>query len=289
MNSAAWLLLAGAAGLAVGLFVLRRWWRQRGQPGRGRTLVEVLAVGGGVVRDVGAALRASRSAPFALRLGVESARYRLRHGAPGRYLAHSSLVPGWTRGAEAFELLRVGAALPREAVIVEVGSFLGAGTICLAGSCAWRGGGRVHAIDPFDASGDPHSRPVYEALAAAGHGGLRQRFERNLAHAGLRAWVEIHAGTAQSVAATWREPIDLLFLDGDQSPEGARAAFDCWIPFLRPGGILALHNTADRAYAPDHDGMLRVRREAVRAPFFDEIRLVDTTTFARKLIAGGVG
>ena len=40
------------------------------------------------------------------------------------YLALSEAVPGWTRGAEARELMRLSYALPDGAELVEIGSFL---------------------------------------------------------------------------------------------------------------------------------------------------------------------
>ena len=173
-------------------------------------------------------------------------------------------------------------ALPSHAVIVEVGSFLGKSAIMLAGGRKVRGTGRVHCIDPFDASGDAFSVPAYRAVADADPQPLRARFQANVAAAGLTDWIEAHEGTAAAIAAAWVEPIDMLFLDGDQSPDGARLAYDAWAPFLKVGGILAVHNSNERAYAPGHDGMRLLATGVVRAPRYTEIRCIESTTFARR-------
>ena len=200
-----------------------------------------------------------------------------------RIVALSELIPGWTRGEEARELARVSFSLADHPVIVEIGAFLGSGTVLLAGARRLRGTGEVHCVDPFDCSGDSFSVPYYQQIMAGqGGGGLRRHFEENMVRAGLADWVEAHQGRAGDVAITWRLPIDLLFMDGDHSRVGARQAYESWAPFLRrPGGILALHNSnGPREEGPDHDGHYRVVMEEVLSPAYDRVRLVGTTTFA---------
>jgi predicted O-methyltransferase YrrM len=143
------------------------------------------------------------------------------------YIALSERVPGWTRNEEARELARIRLSLAPGAVIVELGSFLGSGTILLAGPRKIRNSGKVHAVDPFDCFGDSYSVGVYrDILIAVGGGLLRDYFHSNIRHAGLSDWVEVHQGRAREIAATWSTPVDLLFLDGDQSQAGAREAYE---------------------------------------------------------------
>ncbi len=99
------------------------------------------------------------------------------------YILLSEGIAGWTRGEEARELARISFSLPSEALIVEIGSFFGAGTILLAGPRRLRGSGVVHCVDPFDCSGDSFSVPYYQRiLAEAGGGSLRDHFEKNIRH-----------------------------------------------------------------------------------------------------------
>jgi predicted O-methyltransferase YrrM len=206
---------------------------------------------------------------------------RARHGRLGWYIWQSRRVLGWTRGAEAVALIRQAYALPASPTIVEVGAFLGCSTILLAGARKLRGSGRVHAVDPFDASGDAYSVPYYLAIAGRGRATLRARFEANLRRAGVADRVELHQGRAEVVAAGWSAPIDLLFLDGDQSPAGAQAGYLAWARHLRSGAVIAVHNSV--ATEPEHDGSRRLVEELIRPPDYRDLRLVDSITFARRV------
>jgi hypothetical protein len=103
----------------------------------------------------------------------------------------------------------------------------------------------------------------------------------NIKAADLSEWVEVHHGVAANIAKNWTTPIDLLVLDGDHSRQGAREAYDSWSPFLKPGGIIAIHNSNDRVYAHDHDGHRQLVVEEISLPGYTDICLVATTTFAR--------
>ena len=200
----------------------------------------------------------------------------------------SLLLPGWRSEEEARALLEVAMGLPAGAVIVEVGVFMGRSTLLLAHSRRACGGGRVHAIDAFDGSGDEFSVPHYaELLAASGRPDLLSAFLAGMATYGVEPWVEVHEGEASEIGLAWREPVDLLMLDADQSVIGARRTYEAWAPALRPGGVLVLSNTADREYAADHDGYHRVGRESVVAPAYAEVRRVGGLTFARRTVLPG--
>jgi MMP 1-O-methyltransferase len=199
------------------------------------------------------------------------------------YIQMSSVIPGWTRNEDAEELARASFSLTGDVIIVEIGAFLGCCTVLLAGARCVQGSGEVHSVDPFDGSGDAFSVPYYQDIVASlGDGSLKDHFEANIRRAGLSGWVHVHQGRAAEVATTWERPIDLLLFDGDQSPCGAREAFDSWLPFLKPGGIIVLRNTKPREYAEGHDGHRRLVVEQIFPPRFIDVRLVGSTTFARK-------
>jgi MMP 1-O-methyltransferase len=204
-------------------------------------------------------------------------------GDLGEYIARSRRIPSWTRGAEALALAQAAQALRTGAIIVEIGSFLGGSTVLLAGARKLRGSGEVHCIDPFDASGEDFSAPVYRAISNTLPLLLRQQFERNVRRAGVAKWVTIHQGTATEIAQRWSQPIDMLFLDGDQSYPGVFAAYGSWSPFLKDGGLIAIHNSDPRPYHEGHDGHRRLVEEIIRPPQYDEVWYVGTTTFARKI------
>ena len=196
--------------------------------------------------------------------------------------AASAEIPGWTKGEDAVEVARASAALGGNPVVVEVGVYVGRCSVLLASPLRAKGG-RLHCVDPFDGSGDEFSIPYYrDGLKATGFETLEGVFRHNMQRMGLIDLIEIHKGTAAAVSVGWSTPVDLLLLDGDQSPEGARAAFEAWVPFLKPGGTIILRNTRDRVYAEGHDGHRRLAVEELVAPKFGAVRQVGATTFAVK-------
>ena len=58
-----------------------------------------------------------------------------------------------------------------------------------------------------------------------------------------------------------REPLELLFIDGDHTYEGAKADFERWSAFVRPDGHLLFHDAVDAGgYGNVYPGVARLRR-----------------------------
>jgi hypothetical protein len=217
---------------------------------------------------------------FRKRLRRRARRNRL--GELFTYLDLSEQIPGWKRGAEAEEMALSSRSIDGDVVIVEIGAFLGSASVLLAGARKLAGSGMVHCVDPFDGSGDEYSVPVYSEIATRFSSSLRDQFMQSIIAADLTDFVTVHEGTAETIGAIWDQPIDLLFLDGDQSPDGARSAFEIWEPWLKTGGILVMGNSSPRTFEPDHDGNFRITSERVIEPAYRNIRIIGTTTFAEK-------
>ena len=206
-----------------------------------------------------------------------------------KYMRLSSQILGWSRGEEAVALALASYGLPEDAIIVEIGSFLGSSAVLLAGARKLRKSGVVHCVDPFDASGDAFSAPIYHQIEESVGGSLRREFDKNIRRAGLAECVVIHNGYDTTVVQGWKIPIDLLFLSGDQSYEAVQTTFRCWSPFLKIGGILAVQNSRQGTeYAESHDGSARLVSETIHPPQYQFIRCIGSTTFALKLGDHGV-
>jgi len=143
-------------------------------------------------------------------------------------------IGGFLSSAEGTLLFRLANRLPAAAVVVEIGSWKGKSTWCLARGLR---SGRLHAIDPFDASGEPGSKEVYEQNRAERP--LLEQFEENLRP--LAEKISVHRGFSQDFVETF-PAIDLLMIDGDHSREGAEFDFTHYAPRLRPGGCVAFHD-----------------------------------------------
>jgi predicted O-methyltransferase YrrM len=114
--------------------------------------------------------------------------------------------------------------------IVEIGSYLGASTAFL-GFAALHRGGFVHAVDPW----------TNDAMGAEGERDTWGEFRRNTAP--FEHYIVPHKGFSADVRAA--EPgltCDLLFVDGDHSYEAVVTDLRAWLPGLKPGGVLAMHD-----------------------------------------------
>jgi predicted O-methyltransferase YrrM len=131
---------------------------------------------------------------------------------------------------ERLTLVNVGLQMPPGFAAIEVGSYLGASTAFL-GFAALHRGGTVHAIDPW----------TNDAMGAEGARDTWGEFRRNtesFAH-----FIVPHQGFSADVHARVNTiPCDLLFIDGDHSYDAVVTDLRCWLPSLKRGGALAMHD-----------------------------------------------
>jgi hypothetical protein len=67
-------------------------------------------------------------------------------------------------------------------------------------------------------------------------------FRRTVHDAGVEDAVIAIVGQSPVVAAYWRTPLALLFIDGGHGVEPARADYEGWTPHVVVGGTLAIHD-----------------------------------------------
>lgn len=161
-------------------------------------------------------------------------------------------------------LFRAARGLPEDSVIVEIGSFKGRSTSCLAFACA-ETGKRVFAIDTFD--GNDVDFPQRAFLGD---------FLRTLEERGLCQYVTPVLGRSAEVASHWERPIHLLFIDGSHLFEDVVADFEGFFPHVVPGGIVGLHDVI-----PTWPGPLRAWEEVVR-PLLVATGACSSLAFGRK-------
>ncbi len=145
-------------------------------------------------------------------------------------------IDGFLATFEAIELYRIASRLPPGSTIVEIGSWKGKSTYCLARGLR---SGKVIAIDPFDASGDEKSNELYQKLK--GERALIDQFRERMAKLNVLEKIEIFQGLSSQFVGKV-EKIDFLFIDGDHSIENCEFDFTKYSPFIPSGGYLALHD-----------------------------------------------
>ena len=68
------------------------------------------------------------------------------------------------------------------------------------------------------------------------------------------------------VAAGWRRPVGLLWIDGDHSYEGVRRDIDCWLPHLLPGATIIMDDATE-----ENSGPWRVISELLQSGTYQEM------------------
>ena len=129
---------------------------------------------------------------------------------------------------ERLELFRLALQSPSGFVACEIGSYLGASTAFLAAAATIQGG-HVHAIDTWrnDAMPDGPGEDTFDRFM-----NNTRLFQHVITtHRGFAAEMKHRVG-----------PVDLLFVDGDHSYEGAKADLTNYGPKIKPGGLLVVHD-----------------------------------------------
>jgi predicted O-methyltransferase YrrM len=133
--------------------------------------------------------------------------------------------------AEADVLARLAAAAARA---VEIGVYEGSSAVTFCRAMA--PGTELHLIDPFvDESG--WALPANSSTVPVA---ARMVVWRVARHGPRTYW---HIARSQDIGRGWSGgAVDLVFIDGDHSPEGCREDWDVWHPHVRPGGAVAFHD-----------------------------------------------
>ena len=120
--------------------------------------------------------------------------------------------------------------------VVEVGVYEGSSSVQLVDAMA--PDATLHLVDPYVENalrsgwrGVERATRRTVARAAARHGGPRLRW---------------HVCTSAEAARGWNgTPVDVVFIDGDHTREGARLDWDLWSPHVPAGGTVVFHDARE--------------------------------------------
>ena len=189
----------------------------------------------------------------------------LRHAAEA--------AKGFMPPEEGLALYRTAAAYAPRGPIMEIGTYCGKSTIYLA-AAGRQAGQLVITVDHHHGSEENQPGWKYHdpALVDERTGRLDTlpAFRVTLAAVGLEDQVIAVVGRSAQVAALWRVPLGMLFIDGGHTDEAAQADYASWSPWVAPGGALAIHDVfpdpADGGQAP-----YRIYRRAVESGQFTDV------------------
>ena len=139
-------------------------------------------------------------------------------------------------------------------VIVEIGSWTGLSTICLAAGSKAGSNVKVYSIDPFIGSPyvpDPGSKQAIDSNNEGmpdnkyyiDQGKTFDTFWKNVKRYGMENIVyPIKDYSELAVKRYPGDPIGLLFIDGDHRFNYVKKDFELWSPFLISKGMIVMHD-----------------------------------------------
>ena len=175
-------------------------------------------------------------------------------------------IEGWLTPNQERWLFENAYLLPDKSNIVEIGSFKGRSTCCLASAC--RGTRkRVYAIDTFSGNDSDF-----------GYRNFFHEFSRNMKRVRVAKYVNPVAGISSEIVKAWSKPIHMLFIDGSHEYTDVLADFEGFYPHVVPGGIVAFHDVGDNWPGPDRVWNDHARHHLAR------VARCDTLAYGRKQV-----
>jgi predicted O-methyltransferase YrrM len=194
---------------------------------------------------------------------------------PAALAAAAEEARGFMPPDEGLALFETAAAYAACGPVAEIGTYCGKSTIYLA-AAARQAGQVVVTVDHHH--GSEENQPGWEyhdaglVDPATGRLDTLPHFRATLAAAGLEEHVVAIVGRSAAVAALWRAPLGMLFIDGGHTDAAAVADYEGWAPRVAPGGALAIHDVfpdpADGGQAP-----YRIFQRALASGAFTQVRV----------------
>jgi predicted O-methyltransferase YrrM len=192
-------------------------------------------------------------------------------GLPADLLTHALAAKGFMPEDEGALLYRTALAHLADGPALEIGTYCGKSAIYL-GAAARERDSVVFTLDHHRGSeenqaGWEHHDPTL-VDPELGRMDTLPVFRRTLALAGLEDRVVAVVGQSVTVAAYWRTPVALLFIDGGHAEVHAQNDYTGFAHWVQPGGVLVIHDVFER---PEDGG---------QAPFHVWQRAVASGDFA---------
>ncbi|WP_420559220.1 class I SAM-dependent methyltransferase [Tepidicaulis sp.] len=180
-----------------------------------------------------------------------------------------------------------GAALEAGALgpCLEIGSYCGKSTVYFGAACQ-KAGSVLFALDHHRGSEENqigwehHDSELYDP--ETGLLNTLPLFRQTLRRAGLEDTVVPLVAPSTVAARGWATPLAMVFIDGGHAMEHALNDYRLWAPFVKPGGILAIHDVFPN---PEDGGRppYEIYKMALASNFFEEISAVKSLRLLRRL------
>jgi predicted O-methyltransferase YrrM len=190
----------------------------------------------------------------------------------------SKNIKGFLARDEAEALFALGRQCAPLGPCLEIGSYCGLSTLYL-GSGVKASGGVLFSIDHHQGSEEHqpgeqyHDPELYDSRLETMNS--FPAFLQTLRLAGLQETVVPIVASSALTAKAWAGPLSLVFIDGGHSLESALTDYRSWASWVRPGGILAIHDIfpdpAQGGQAP-----YEIYKLALASGLFEELPMINT-------------
>jgi predicted O-methyltransferase YrrM len=210
---------------------------------------------------------------------------------PPDLLAHARAAKGWMPEDEGLLLFRTACTALPHGPVLEIGSYCGRSAIYLGAAVRATGTGIAYTLDHH--RGSQEIQPGWEhhdpelVDPATGRMDSLPFLRRTLERAGVEDQVVAVVGASATVAAHWRTPLSMVFIDGGHSEGPAQADYTGWARWLRTGAVLAVHDVFER---PEDGGQApyHVVRRALASGDFAEVEAIGSMRVLRR-VSGDAG
>ena len=169
--------------------------------------------------------------------------------------------------------------------LLEVGSYCGKSAVYL-GAAARAGDTVLFSVDHHrgseenQAGWEHHDPEVVDP--DTGRMDTLPFFRRTIERAGLEDAVVAVVGDSSVIAANWRTPLGLVFVDGGHALEVVLADYEAWSPHVAAGGALVFHDVfedpRDGGQAP-----FEVWKRAVASGLFEPVSTTGSLRVLRRI------
>lgn len=160
-------------------------------------------------------------------------------------LPDTRAIKGFLDDDEAQRLYELAKEACRLGPCLEIGSYCGKSAAVLGAGCR-ESGGVLFSIDHHRGSEEQQpGQEYFDCDLLDGSTGLIDTFplfRRTLRDLSLEETVIPIVARSAVVAAAWKTPLGLVFIDGSHTFEAALTDYRLWSPHLVPGGLLLIHD-----------------------------------------------
>ncbi|WP_230973471.1 class I SAM-dependent methyltransferase [Aeromicrobium terrae] len=195
---------------------------------------------------------------------------------PADLLTHALDAKGFMPDDEGAFLHRLGRERLPHGPALEIGTYCGKSAIYL-GAAAREVGGTVLTVDHHRGSEENQAGwEHHDASLVDAETGLMDTlpvFRRTIQRAGLEDQVNAVVGRSTTVAAWWRTPVSLLFIDGGHAEVHAQNDYTGFAHWVMAGGTLVIHDVFER---PEDGGQapFHVWQRAVQSGSYEPLETV---------------